>query len=96
MIRPNLLLWIGLPSLMTIALLLVSYQVKRLENELLQIEKKALAQQEEIHVLNAEWSGLNQPERIARLATDHLDLIAITPEQLSTFADHRFRREEVY
>tara|TARA_Y100000994_G_C15492757_1_gene360056 strand:+ start:332 stop:622 length:291 start_codon:yes stop_codon:yes gene_type:complete len=96
MIKPNLLLWIGLPSLMTIALLLVSYQVKRLENELLHIEKRALAQQEEIHVLNAEWSSLNRPERIARLATDHLNLSTITPEQVSILSDDSFIQEEAY
>mgnify|MGYP001387225464 CR=1 FL=1 len=86
MIRPALILWIGLPAIVTIALLLVSYQVKRLENELTALEREALVQQEEIHVLNAEWSFLNRPERLARLAERHLELAPVAPDQLINFA----------
>jgi len=84
--RPALILWIGLPAIVTIALLLVSYQVQTLENELEQLERKAIAQQEEIHVLNAEWSFLNRPERLTRLASKHLDLVPVTPEQLHAYS----------
>ena len=86
MIRPALILWIGLPAIVTIALLLVSYQVKGLENELAALERAALAQQKEIHVLNAEWSFLNRPERLARLAERHLDLAPVAPTQMINFA----------
>ena len=86
MIRPALILWIGLPAIVTIALLLVSYQVQRLENELERLERAAMAQQEEIHVLNAEWSYLNRPERLARLAARHLELTPVSPAQMSSFA----------
>ena len=86
MIRPALILWIGLPAIVTIALLLVSYQVKGLENELAALERAAIAQQEEIHVLNAEWSFLNRPERLARLAERHLDLAPVAPKQMISFA----------
>ena len=86
MIRPALILWIGLPAIVTIALLLVSYQVQRLENELERLESTAMAQQEEIHVLNAEWSYLNRPERLARLAARHLELTPVSPAQMSSSA----------
>ena len=86
MIRPALILWIGLPLIVTIALLLVSYQVKDLENELAALDRAALAQQEEIHVLKAEWSFLNRPERLARLAARHLDLGPVTPTQFINFS----------
>ncbi len=86
MIRPALILWIGLPAIVTIALLLVSYQVQQLENELDRLEREAIAQQEEIHVLNAEWSFLNRPERLSRLASRHLDLGPVTPRQLHAYA----------
>ena len=87
MIRPDLILWIGLPALVTIALLLISYQVQRLENELERLEREAIAQQEEIHVLNAEWSYLNRPERLARLAERHLQLVPVAPRQMISFTD---------
>jgi cell division protein FtsL len=86
MIRPALILWIGLPAIVTIALLLVSYQVQGLENELERLEREAVAQQEEIHVLNAEWSFLNRPDRLARLAERHLDLAPATPRQMHSYA----------
>ncbi|MDP6474881.1 MAG: hypothetical protein QF449_07675 [Alphaproteobacteria bacterium] len=87
MIRPDLILWIGLPAIVTIALLLISYQVQRLENELDRLERAAIAQQEEIHVLNAEWSFLNRPERLARLAERHLQLAPVAPRQMISFTD---------
>ena len=85
MIRPALILWIGLPAIVTIALLLVSYQVQSLENELETLEREAIAQQEEIHVLRAEWSFLNRPERLARLAGRYLELVPVTPSQMTSF-----------
>ncbi len=86
MMRPALILWIGLPAIVTIALLLVSYQVQTLENELERLERQAIAQQEEIHVLNAEWSHLNRPDRLSRLASKHLDLLPVAPMQLHIHA----------
>jgi len=85
MIRPAVILWIGLPAIVTIALILVSYQVQSLENELETLERAAIAQQEEIHVLKAEWSFLNRPERLARLTGRHLKLAPVTPAQMSSF-----------
>ena len=85
MIRPALILWIGLPAIVTIALLLVSYQVQSLENELETLEQAAIAQQEEIHVWRAEWSFLNRPERLARLAGRYLELVPVTPSQMTSF-----------
>ncbi len=82
MVRPALILWIGLPAIMTIALLLVSYEVKQLENQLVNIESQRMAQQEEIHVLHAEWSYLNEPKRLAIRAENYLSLRPISPEQI--------------
>ncbi|MBI07300.1 MAG: hypothetical protein CMM54_10010 [Rhodospirillaceae bacterium] len=84
-VRPALILWIGLPAIVTIALLMVSYEVQTLENELERLERHTITQQEKIHVLNAEWSHLNRPERLARLASKYLDLAPMTPRQLRTY-----------
>lgn len=87
MVRPALILWIGLPAIMTIALLLISYEVKQLEHELAQIESQRRVQQEEIHVLNAEWSYLNNPKRLAVRADKYLSLKPISPEQIVVISD---------
>ena len=52
----------------------VSHQVERLEKRYAEIQSDILAEQESIHVLQAEWSYLNNPERIERLSQQYLSL----------------------
>lgn len=85
MIRPAALIWIGLVVVIAVVLFLVKYEVKSLDDELAVLQQDALAQQEAIHVLRAEWSYLNRPERLADLAERHLDLEPVGPGQLVAF-----------
>jgi cell division protein FtsL len=85
MIRPATLIWIGLVVVIAVVLFLVKYEVKSLDDELAALQQDALAQQEAIHVLRAEWSYLNRPERLAELAERHLDLEPVGPGQLVAF-----------
>src|SRR5205823_6782418 len=41
-----------------------------------------IAEQQEIHILRAEWTALNQPERLAELNRRFLSLAAVAPKQL--------------
>lgn len=52
-------------------------EIKRLNDEIAD-EKQALS------VLKAEWSLLNQPDRLQRLADKYLDLKPLTPVQTAT------------
>ena len=52
----------------------LKYDVARLETELTRLDRDLMAEREAIGVLEAEWSYLNRPERLARLAARHLDL----------------------
>lgn len=83
MIRPGALLWIGASVIVAIALFLIVYRVKGLEKELASLNQEAVAHAEAIHVLKAEWSFLNRPERLAELASRHLTLQPVVAAQLT-------------
>ena len=69
-----------------IALFALKYQVRDLENELTGINRTIIGHREAIHVLNAEWGHLNDPDRVAALATRLLQLQPTTPERIGSFA----------
>jgi len=68
MIRPAIMMWIGLAVLGAAALFFVKFEVQTLDEQLADLTIEKRAHEEAIHVLNAEWSYLNRPERLARLA----------------------------
>jgi len=65
----------------------VSHQVERLEKRYAEIQSDILAEQESIHVLQAEWSYLNNPERIERLSQQYLSLTQIEVLQMASIND---------
>ena len=87
MIRLTTLIWLALASLAGIGLFQVKYRVQSLEQDLGQINRQILHDQEAIHVLGAEWSLLNEPARIADMSRRHLELTPFTAAQLAHFAD---------
>jgi len=64
------------------ALFVVKHEVQKLEEDLGRITRATLADQEAVHVLKAEWSYLNEPSRLQRLAEKHLDLKPVTGQRL--------------
>jgi cell division protein FtsL len=82
MIRPSVLLLLLLVSGVASAVFLVSHQVGALDNELRDLNAKIEADSRAVHVLKAEWSYLNQPQRLEELAARHLDLHPLTGGQL--------------
>lgn len=86
MIGRTTLLWLGLAALVGFGLFHVKYQVMALEEELTRLNAATLREQNQIHVLEAEWSYLNRPSRLEELADRYLELQPIAPNQLSTVA----------
>jgi len=74
MIRPGNIFWIGLALTLGYGLYHLKHEVKALEDELFRLNRQILAEQQAIHVLRAEWSYINQPQRLQSLSQRHLDL----------------------
>lgn len=65
----------------------VSHEVERLEKRYAEIQSEILSEQESIHVLEAEWSYLNNPRRIERLSQEYLSLAQIDILQMASIDD---------
>ncbi|MDR0633003.1 MAG: hypothetical protein LBF84_02595 [Holosporales bacterium] len=80
-----------LPSCVILGLLAALFQVKYtvldLENEHKALRRAIHEKQEELHVLNAEWAYLNDPERLFALSKKHLQLRPIRGQQIVAYSD---------
>ena len=84
MIRFTTILWLTLVACVGVAMFKVKYEVQLLDDELARVQKQTASARDEIHVLNAEWSFLNQPTRLADLARKYLTLQPIATQQYAT------------
>ena len=82
MIRLGALFWLLLVVSAGFVTFKVKYAVQDIEDELNRVRKQTIAEQQEIRVLNAEWTYLNQPERLAELNRRFLQLAPIGTKQL--------------
>ena len=69
-------------AMMSVALFFLKYEVNGLESELNALNRSNVADRELIHVLEAEWSHLNNSGRLKALAERHLSLRPTDPAQL--------------
>lgn len=83
MIRPTSVVLLILAAAAGGALFHVSFEVSALDDRLGTLNHDIKSDREAIHVLRAEWSFLNQPERIEELARRHLDLTPVSGKQLT-------------
>ncbi len=58
--------------------------VRHLDAKLAQMRREYLSSVETVHVLKAEWSYLNGPERLTELSARYLTLGAVGPGQIVT------------
>jgi cell division protein FtsL len=79
----NICLLLGLLALAYV-IYQVKYETRALDAEIATIGKDIEGERDAIAVLRAEWSLLNRPERIERLAKKHLKLAPSDPRQLVT------------
>lgn len=84
MIRQTTVLALLLAGGLSLVLFSVKYRVQDLEREFDGINRAIAADRQAIHVLEAEWSHLNNPGRLRSLASRYLGLGPIEPEQLGT------------
>ena len=71
-------------AVMAVSLFFLKYEVTNLEQELESLNRKIVADHEAIHVLKAEWSHLNEIERVRELSQRYLDLAPTSPARIVT------------
>ena len=81
MSKPGLIL-ILMAAAVSVSLFVVKHRVQDLDDQLLFLNRDISKAQEAIHVLKSEWSHLNQPDRLRRLADSHLEMGPLSAEQV--------------
>jgi hypothetical protein len=85
MIRIGTIVWFVVLALLGVGLFQVKYAVQAKERELRKINRQIAADHEAMRVLEAEWSYLNDPVRLADLTRRHTDLTPVMASQIATF-----------
>lgn len=84
--RPATLILFGLSVVAGGALFGVAFEVSELDDRLIVLNEEITRDRDAIHVLQAEWSYLNQPERLEGLSRRYLDLQPLAGSQFSEIA----------
>jgi cell division protein FtsL len=82
MIRPTNLVIFAAAACIGFGVFHAKHQVQELQEEYARVGKQIVAERDAMHVLRAEWSYLNQPQRLADMARRHLDLQPMATAQL--------------
>lgn len=83
----GLLLWTLVIATAGYGMFQIKFEVQALEAELTALNNDIRAREEAIRVLRAEWSYLNEPNRLAALASRYLELTPVAASQLVRFQD---------
>ena len=95
MIRVSVLVWTIILALLGVGLFQVKYNVQSKERDLREVRRQIEANYNAVHVLQAEWSYLNDPLRLADLTRRHTGLVPTTPGQIGDFASLPLRIEDL-
>ncbi len=85
-------MWFGLVFVVAVALFVLKYEVQGLEGELAVRQTEIDQHRKAIHVLEAEWSFLNEPARLRRLGSKHLQLSPVPPSRIVPIEALPFRQ----
>ncbi len=81
--RLSTIFWMFVIVLGAFGLYLVKYKVQALKDEIAETETKITEERDSLHVIEAEWTYLNRPERLQALAGKYLALKPVAGEQLT-------------
>lgn len=88
------LTWIMFILPVALGLFYVKHIVENLEEDLAALEKSISTDADEVHVLRAEWAYLSRPERVQKLAVNHLDLEPASGSQIADVKAIPFPQED--
>ena len=89
--RASWFLWGALAICVGVSLFLLKYKVQALENELVARQEQVVRDRSAIRVLQAEWTYLNDPERLRRLSVEHLGFGPATQQNVADISALPFR-----
>jgi hypothetical protein len=84
--RLSLPVWLVLVIAAGFCMFQIKFAVQELEHQLGQTNRDVARAQEQVRVLKAEWSYLNEPGRLAELNRRHLGLVPVAAKQMETMA----------
>ena len=87
-------LWLTLTLFVAVGSSVLKKQVQGLERRLDAINANIQKDIESIHVLKAQWSFDNSPERLKKLAYEQLSLEKAKPEQIINYSALHFNYED--
>lgn len=85
------LCWIILIVAMATGMFIIKNEVIALEKELAEVNAQIVTDQKELHVLKAEWTHLNDPNRIRQLGERYAHLKPVRAEQIISFSSIPFK-----
>ncbi|ODR98100.1 hypothetical protein AUC68_11455 [Methyloceanibacter methanicus] len=77
----NICLLLGLVALAYV-IYQVKYEARSLDEKIVVLQQQIEEERDTLAVARAEWSLLNRPERIERLAKKYLELSPVQPQQI--------------
>ena len=86
--------WLAVVGLAGFVTFEMKYHVAQLDDELGRVNRLIDADRDQLRVLSAEWSYLNQPARLDQLRQRHLALAPVTRAQLGSLDQIPFRSGE--
>jgi hypothetical protein len=81
----GLLLWTLVIATAGYGMFQIKFEVQALESQLTELNRSIRDREEAIRVLRAEWSYLNEPDRLTTLAARYLELAPVGANQLVRF-----------
>ena len=91
MIRIGTIIWFVVLAMLGVGLFQVKYAVQAKERDLRAVNRQITADRQILRVLEAEWSYLNDPVRLADLTRRHTDLVPAMASQIAGFDSLRER-----
>jgi cell division protein FtsL len=81
--RGSTIIFTVLALIVGFTLFKVKYEVVEIEQKLCETDRQIKREKENIHILKAEWSHLNEPQRLQVLAEKYLDIKPMKTEQVA-------------
>lgn len=77
-------IWIVLLTVTLTILYQIKHQVREIHKDINHLHKQMAEEEETLHILRAEWSYLNRPERLASLTRSMEEVGPVTPVQIAS------------